>query len=51
MNWTRFISEHPGRLFFPRIGRSVYNNAGSAEETRTLANWLRETNSRIHVNN
>jgi len=51
MNWMRFVSEHPGKLIFPRIGRSVYSNASSTDETHTLANWLRETNSRINVNN
>jgi|GEM_PF-2323801 hypothetical protein len=52
MDWINFISDHPGRLFFPRIGRSLYTGASRMSETTTsstLFNWFRETENQISI--
>lgn len=51
MDWVNFISDHPGRLNFPRIGRSIYSGASRVSESasETLSNWFRETESQITI--
>lgn len=51
MDWVNFVSDHPGRLSFPRIGRSIYSGASRVSESasETLSNWFRETESQITI--
>ncbi len=51
MDWINFVSEHPGRLTFPRIGRSIYSSASRITETtsETLSNWFRETENQLQI--
>jgi len=49
MDWIEFVSEHPGRLNFPRIGRSIYSGASHMQDltSSTLAIWFRETERQL----
>jgi hypothetical protein len=48
MNWIKFVENHEGSPFAPKIGRSIYSNASNSENHNTIMNWFRETESKLY---
>ncbi|MDD3159999.1 MAG: hypothetical protein PHQ98_03460 [Candidatus ainarchaeum sp.] len=40
MNWVNYVKNHPGKLYFQRIGRGKMYNASCPENT--FVSWMRE---------
>lgn len=47
MNWIKFVENHEGSPFIPRIGRSIYSFPKNYE-SNTMLNWFRETESKLY---